>query len=112
MEMKSQFRNLELVAIDWDHVILRDPICHGVDAHDATIVVRINLIEHRRDVRIPRIEADQCRVEIVERSAGSLESYQITNAKRFIMACDGRVSAQEAEEIAEQHILGCIERNY
>ena len=70
----------------------------------------VSLERAGREVRIPRIEAGQCRVDVVDPSSATLESFEIENAKRFVMAMDGSISAEEAEEIAEQYILGEISR--
>lgn len=113
MVLRSRHRVLDLVEIAADHVMLRDWTANSIDAFDATIVVRLDGAEHVREVRIPRIESGQCRVDVVDiASALPLEHYHKQNAKRFVMACDGRVSAEEAEEIAEQHIQESISRNY
>lgn len=112
MKLTNKFYSYELVEVARDYVILRDWREHSTDAHESTIVVKIDGIENRRDVLVPIIRYGECRVDIEEPSAERLAFHEKNNVKSFVMACDGRVSPEEAEEIAERHILDCIERDY
>jgi hypothetical protein len=109
MTLVGQFWSRELVSIEWDHVVMRDYFPNSYDAFDAVVVVKINGIEHKREVRIPHIRDGECRVDIVDRSAGTLEEYSTKNAKRFVMAMDSSVSDAEAGAIAHNHVYGSIQ---